>query len=315
MSDEDDVDWDADQLVRLAERELRAGEWREACDYLRRALGVEDDHALAHALLAISLIGMKRLAGAQSEATKALAYDGGSPYSHYAAAAVAHARGKHEDAWGFCQVALGGGVDHDTDLAIHILGAQIRQARGELDEARMLLERALQLAPARPETRVAFAKLELAAGRYDAASRHADEALRTRSTDIGANVIAGKIDLASGDVAAAERHARFALQQDSLDHDALALWAQVKTRHNPPLGLLWRGFVWLSTRDEEQQIGIVLGTFVITQLAMILANATNQPWLQANLMWLWVAICVGTYWGPAGLQKLLSNELGPVDGN
>lgn len=309
MSDDDVVDWDADQLVRMASLQLDAEEWREAVELLKRALRVDEDHAEAHAMLALALLIPKRLSGAQAEADRALSLAGGSAYCHYAAAAVAHARGKHDQAWSYCHVALGGGVDHDDDIAIHVLGAQIREARGELDEARQLLERALQLGPSRAGTRVSFARLELAAGRHAEAARHADEALRIRSTDIGANVIAGRIDLASGDVDAAERHAKFALLQDSMDRDALDLWARIKARHHPPLGWAWRGFVWVSTRNDEQQVGIVVGTYVIAQLAMILANAANLPWLQSNLLWLWVAICVGTYWGPAGLQKALAGDL------
>lgn len=305
----DDVDWDPDQLVRAAERELRAGEWREATELLRRALGAEEDHVRAHALLALALLPARRLAGARSEAAKALAADGSSPYAHHAAAAVAHARGAHAEAWGYCQVALGGGVDHETDIEIHVLGAQIRQACGALDDARSLLTRALQLGPRRPETRTALAKLELAAGNHAEAARHADEALRIRPDDLAANVIAGHIDLAAGDREAAARHARFALEQDSLDHDALALWARLKAGAHPPLGWAWRGLVWISTRDEGQQIGLVVGSFVLAQLVMILANAANLPWLQTNVLWLWVAVCIGTYWGPAGLQKLIAREV------
>ena len=323
MSDDDDaVDWDPDQLVRMAERELRAGDWRPASDLLRRALTVDEDHARAHAMLALTLLIPKRLAGAEAEAKRALALQDGSPhpkgtgspdgslaYCHYAMAAVAHATGHLDVAWSCCHVALGGGVDHDTAIAAHVLGGEIRAARGELALARALLERAIQLGPNSADARVAFARLELAAGQPAEAARHADEALRIRSTDIAANVIAGSIDLAAGDVAAAERHARFALLQDPLDAEALRLWAAIKSHRNRALGPLWRAAVWISTRNDDQQLGIVVGSFVLVQLAMILANAAGMPGLQAKLMWLWVALCVAAYWGPSGLQRQLANEL------
>jgi tetratricopeptide (TPR) repeat protein len=311
MSDDDDfVDWDPDQLVRMAESELREDKWREASELLRRALTVDEDHARAHAMLALALLIPKRYAGAESEARRALALQSGSPYCHYVLAAVLFARGRRIDqAWESCHVALGGGVDHETNVRAHVLGAQIRAARGEHEPARALLERALQIAPNHADARVAFARLELAAGRPAEAARHADEALRIRSTDIAANVIAGKIDLAAGDVAAAERHARFALLQDSADAEALRLWAAIRSHRNRALGTLWRAAVWITTRDGDQQVGLLVGSYILVQLAMILANAAGLAGLQSKLVWLWAGLVLALYWGPAGLQRLLANDL------
>lgn len=316
----DIVDWDPDQLVRAADQELRAGAWREAVELLRRALILDEEHAHAHAMLALALLIPERLAGAAAEARRALQLAGGSPYCHYAMAAAAFANGELDTAWTSCQVALGGGVasqpgtrDTETDAEVHVLGATIRRARGELEPARALLARARSLAPYRASIHVESARLELAAGRLDVAAGHADEALRRSGTDVAANVVAGEVALATGDLDTTDRHARFALLQDSTDRGALRLWAAVKARRRPAIGWAWRALVWVATRSDQQQIGLLVGSFLFVQLLMILANAAGLPGVQGRLVWVWLGFLIGMFWGPIGVHKLVSAELGTPD--
>lgn len=311
------VDWDPDQLIRAADRELRAGEWREAVELLRRALVLDEQDAYAHAMLALALLVPGRLAGADAEAKRALELAGSSPYCHYAMAAAAFARGRIEEAWTSCAIAIGGGPEigdqRDTEIAIHVLGAKIQQARGHTDLARELLDRAIAWQPQRVATRVEAAKLELAAGRIDVATAHANEALRRSGTDVAANAIAGAIDLRTGDVEGAERHAQFALLQDATDRDALRLWAAVKARKQPATGWAWRGFVWIATRDDQQQNRLLVGSFLGLELLMILANAAGLPGVQSKLVWVWLAFLLGVYWGPVSLHKIVSSDTGAPD--
>ncbi len=313
------VDWDPDQLVRAADRELRTGDWRPAVELLRRALVLDEEHAHAHAMLALALLVPNRLIGADAESRRALELAGGSPYCHYARAATAFARGRFEEAWTSCAVAIGGGLEigaqpeTETEVAIHVLGAKIRQARGETDLARELLERAIAWMPQRVSTRVEAAKLELAAGRIEIAASHANEALRRAGTDLAANVIAGEIDLRTGDLAAAERHVQLALFEDSTDRDALRLWAAIKSRKQPATGWAWRAFVWIATRDDQQQNGLLVGSFLFVQLLMILANAAGLPGVQNTLLWVWLAFLLGVYYGPVGLHKIVSSDVGTPD--
>lgn len=311
------VDWDPDQLLRAADRELRTGAWREAVELLRRALVLDEEHAYAHAMLALALLVPGRLLGADAESRRALELAGGSPYCHYARAATSFARGNFDEAWTSCAVALGGGLElgnqPETEVAVHVLGAKIRQARGETELARELIERAIAWMPQRVSTRVEAAKLELAAGRLEIAARHANEALRRAGTDLAANVVAGEIDLRTGDLAAAERHAQFALLQDSSDHEALRLWAAIKSRKRPATGWAWRALVWLATRDDRQQNGLLVGSFLVVQLLMILANAAGLPGVQGKLVWVWLAFVLGVYYGPVGLHKLVSADAGTPD--
>lgn len=311
------VDWDPDQLVRAADRELRKGDWKPAVELLRRALVLDEEDAHAHAMLALALLVPNRLVGADAESKRALELAGGSPYCHYARAATAYARGRFEEAWTSCAVAIGGGLEignqPETEVAIHVLGAKIRQARGETDLARALLERALAWMPQRVSTRVEAAKLELAAGRIEIATSHANEALRRAGTDLAANVVAGEIDLHTGDLAAAERHAQLALFEDSTDRDALRLWAAIKSRKQPATGWAWRAFVWIATRDDHQQNGLLVVSFLVVQLLMILANAAGLPGVQNKLIWVWLAFLLGVYYGPVGLHKLVSSDAGTPD--
>lgn len=313
------IDWDPEQLVHAADRQLRTGEWKEAVELLRRALVLDEAYAHAHAMLALALLVPNRLVGADAESKRALELAGGSPYCHYARAATAFARGRFEEAWTSCAVALGGlgiveiGKQPETEVAIHVLGAKIRQARGETELARELLERAIAWMPQRVSTRVEAAKLELAAGRIEIAASHANEALRRAGTDLAANVVAGEIELRTGDVAAAERHAQLALLQDSTDRDALRLWAAVKSRKQPATGWVWRAFVWVATRDDQQQNGLLVGSFLGVQLLMILANAAGLPGVQSKLIWVWLAFLLGIYYGPVALHKLVSSDAGTPD--
>ena len=313
----DTVDWDPEQLVRAADRQLRTGAWKEAVELLRRALVLDEEYAHAHAMLALALLVPNRLVGADAESKRALELAGGSPYCHYARAATAFARGRFEEAWTSCAVALGGGLElgnqPETEVEIHVLGAKIRQARGETELARELLERAIAWMPQRASTRVEAAKLELAAGRIELAASHANEALRRAGTDLAANVVAGEIDLHTGDVEAAERHAQLALLQDSTDSDALRLWAAIKSRKHPATGWSWRAFVWIATRDDQQQNGVLVGSFLGVQLLMILANAAGWPGVQSKLIWVWLAFLLGVYYGPVALHKLVSADAGTPD--
>jgi tetratricopeptide (TPR) repeat protein len=195
---------EVEALIEQADVQMRLASWRGAIDLLRRALAIDPDHARAHAMLALALLGAKRLAGAEIECRLALALDGNEPFCHHAAAAVLRAQRKLDEAWEHCEIAL---AADSTDADVHVLAAGIRELRGQPDEARALLVAALEREPAHAGALTRLARLELDAHR-----------------------------LVRGDDAGAEAHTRFALHQDATDRDALELWAAIKARRGPRPG-------------------------------------------------------------------------------
>jgi Tfp pilus assembly protein PilF len=298
-----------DAMVAHADARLRAGDWRDAVDILRRALTLEEGDARAHAVLALALLAGNRLSGAESEARRALELDGGSAHGHYAIAAVLHARGHDDEAWQYCAVAIEDSIDHDTDIAVHVLGAAISEARKKRRQARTLLESILHRAPSSTTARLALARIELADGRLAEAARLADDALRDKPRDPGAHVIAGLVDLAQGDVDAAERHARFALSENATHPDAIRLWSAIKTRKNRALGTLWRFNTWLGARSDDRQVALLVGAYLVVQLCMILVGRLGYPMVQPILLWVWVGFCIYSWYAPVLFEKLLAREI------
>jgi tetratricopeptide (TPR) repeat protein len=297
-------------LLEQADVQMRLVNWRGAIDLLRRALAIDPDHARAHAMLALALLGAKRLAGAEIECRLALAMDGNEPFCHYAAAAVLRAQRKLDEAWEHCEVAL---QADSTDVDVHVLAAGIRDLRGEVSEARALLVQALELEPTHAGALTRFARLELDAHRYEEAARYIDEALRAHPGDVDAHIVAGFIDLVRGDAAGAEEHARFALNQDATDRDALELWAAIKAHRSWTLGLWWRVNAWISLRSEGGQLAVLIGSFVIVQIAIILAAAADLGFVEQILYWGWLAFCAYTWIAPGLFKRMLERDLGSVE--
>jgi tetratricopeptide (TPR) repeat protein len=300
---------EVEALIEQADVQMRLAHWRGAIDLLRRALAIDPDHARAHAMLAFALLGAKRLAGAEIECRLALALDGNEPFCHHAAAAVLRAQRKLDEAWAHCQIAL---EADGTDADVHVLAAGIRDLRGEISEARALLAGALALEPTHAGALTRFAGLELDAHRYDEAARYIGEALRARPDDLEAHVVAGLVALVRGDDAGAEEHARFALSQDATDRDALGLWAAIKAHRSWTLGLWWRLNAWISLRSEGGQIAVLIGSFMIVQIALILAVAADLELAEKILYWGWLGFCAYTWIAPGLFKRMLERDLGSV---
>lgn len=296
-------------LIEQANVQRGLSNWRGAIELLQRALSLDPDHAHAHATLALALLGARRLPGAGIEARMALALDGNDPFCHYAAAHVMLAERKLDDAWAHALVAIENET-HDADN--HVLGAAIRDLRGEKTEARELLERALELQPGHTGALIKLARIELAARNHEAAAGYADQALRSSPSDSDAHVAAGLIDLARGDHASAEGHARFALSQDSTDRDAIHLWAAIKAHRSPILGLWWRFHMFVSMRTEAGELGLLIGSFVVVEILTILAGHFDLDRIKSLLDWGWLGFCAYTWFAPELFKRMLANDLGTV---
>lgn len=296
-------------LLEQAEVQRRLGNHRGATDLLQRALALDPDHARAHAALAFTLLGARRLPAAVIEMRAALHADGNDPYIHYVAAAVLRAQRKLEDAWAHCLIAL---EEPGADAATHVLGARIRVLQGDRARARELLAEALAVDAAHPGALTALAQLELDAGDLAAATEHIGQALKAEPADRDAHTVAGFIDLARGDAEAAERHARFVLDQDATDQGGLELWTAVKARRSKLLGVWWRWNTWISLRDDNRQVALLIGTFIAVRIAIILTEELGYDAIARVLSLGWLGFCAYTWFAPELFRKWLKQELGSV---
>lgn len=297
----------SEDLLAQAAAQRRHGDWREAIERCREALTLDPGHAVAHASLAVSLLGARRFVGARAEARQALALDASHPFVHHAAAAVALADGKLTAALAHVQIAL-----TDADAEVRVLAAEVRMRRGELREARALLDEVLALAPTDLPALVAAARLELADGNTAAAKARIDLVLGVGAARIPAHVTAGRIALAAGDAAAAEGHARHVLERDATDPEGLALWTALKARRSPLLGLWWRFHVKLTTRSDRGQIVMLLGGFFAIRLLVILARHFDLLVAAHWLSLAWLGFCAYTWIAPRVFAWMLASDLGAV---
>lgn len=296
-------------LLEQAEVQRRLGNHRTAIELVQRALAIDPDHARAHAALAFSLLGARRLPGAGLEARIALSLDGGDDYIHYVAGAVMMAERKLEDAWSHVLVAL----EADTTSAeAYVLGATIQVLRGQQAKARELLAEALEQNATHCGALTELARLELHAGHRAAAAEHIALALKADPVDRDAHIVAGYIELAAGNDRTAEDHARFVLNQDATDEAGLKLFTAVKAKRSLVLGLWWRWNMWISMRDERRQIGLLIGTFVLMRMLIIVTDELGYEMISKALSYGWLGFCAYTWFAPEMFKRWLKQELGSV---
>jgi Tfp pilus assembly protein PilF len=296
-------------LLEQAEVQRRLGNHRGATELVQRALTLDPDHAQAHAALAFTLLGARRLPGAGIEVRLALGLDANDPYIHHVAAAVLAAERKLDDAWAHCLIALEGPA---ASPEAHVLGARICMLQGDRARARELLLEALALEPAHTGALTRLARLALDAGDQAEARRLITLALESDPSDREAHVVAGYVDLASGDTAGAEQHARFVMSQHAMDEDGLALWTAVQARRNWLLGVWWRWNAWISRGDERRRVALLIGMFVLARIAIIITDELGHEGLTRALTLGWLGFCAYTWFAPELFRRMLARELGTV---
>jgi tetratricopeptide (TPR) repeat protein len=296
-------------LLEQADVQRGLGNHRGAIELVQRALALDPDHAVAHASLAVALLGARRLPGALIEVRAAMHLDGNDPYVHYVAALVLRAARKLDDAWAHCLIAL---EDPAVRPGYFVLGAQIQVLRGDRARARELLAEALALDADHTDALTALAQLELHSGALDAAAAQIVRALESDPSDRDAHTVAGHIDLARGDLAGAEQHARFVLNQDGNDPDGLGLWIAIKARRSKLLGAWWRLNSFLTLRDDTRRIAALIGSFLVARVLIIVTDELGYPGLSRMLHLAWIALCAYTWFAPVLFRRWLAQELRAV---
>lgn len=293
----------------LVRQQIRAGNLSAAIDSLRRVLSVDPEHALAHTLLSACLLDQGRVAAAEVEAQQALALDPEDAVSLRTAAAVAVARRKLDEARRHLDAALASAPE---ESATHLGLARLHDLLGKRAEARGAILRALELAPDDPEPHAALAKHLLDDNDLPGAERHARDALALDPELGDGLVVMGHVHLRRGEIELARDHAVSALRSGDGGHGALALFAHIKARQSPLLGLWWRYSVWIGALGEKRSILVLVAAYATYRAATILMEGTANAPLVPVIQLAWLGIVVYTWVGPSLFRKALDKELGAV---
>jgi len=292
-------------LLRLAGMQLAQGNPFQAIETLKQALTEDPDHAEAHALLALCLLGVRRIDAAAHETKLSLAADPLLPLAHYVQGSVLLGQRKLEEAERSFDTLLELEPDEPEN---HRAMARLLELKGERAEAEAWLKKALELNPEDPQTLTALGEARLAAGDVDQADRLADEALRLQPEHQDALVLRGTVALRRGDVKRAREHAVWALRLDAEDPGALHLITAIKSRTNWFLGLWWRYSSWIGSLGMGRAIVVLLGAFVLYRLATIWAAQAGRSDLARFIQFGWLGICVYTWVGPGLFARSLKRE-------
>lgn len=296
--------------LELARRLIRVGQHDGAIESLRRVLAEDPDHAEAHALLSLVLLGQRRLHAAGYEADAALALEPHAPLSLLASANVLIARRR-----------LGEAEERLLELRRVAPGmaeglrrlAGLRSLQGRREEAGELLAEALRLDPEDVGVLTDLGEWHLEQGRLDAAEDLAQRALEMEPESPDALVLQGHVLLRRGDLEAAREHALWALRSDPADPASLHLLTAIKARRNPVLGLWWRYSVWMGSFGDGRIILVLLVAYALYRFAVITADHLGQPGLAGAVSFAWLAIVAYTWFGPALFERSLRKELAQVE--
>lgn len=289
-----------------------ARNWREAVTAYKQALYLDCNDARAHAGLAMTLLGLRRLLGASTEADLAVACAPEYAFAHVAVAAVRLAERRVDEAWMHCEIALANGP---RDVDARLLGASIRTQQGDLGSARQLLDEALRL---ERTARVlsALAHHGVRTGELDDAERWADEAVADDPASGEAHLAAATVALARGKLYDAERHGRAAVDLEP-SVEALKVWARIRRGQGAVMGLVWTVAVWTYAYTFGRRLTGAIGTYIAAQIAIVLAHAAGLDRVADYLLFAWLGWCVYTWVAPnlalGWIQKQL--RFVPREGN
>ena len=298
-----------ERLWNDATRALSMGQVVLAIERLRQILSQEPDFSEAHALLALCLVDMKRLAAAEVEANLAVSLGPISELAHSAMASVCTARRHFAQAEEHYRRVLEMQPEVDD---YHRDFGKFLSLIGRAEEAEEELKRALELEPDAPDNLVALGEFRLGVGEVAEADELAEQALSIAPRHLDGLVLIGRIALRNGDVDKAREHAHWALGIDATERAALGLIAAIKGKTNWFLGIWWRYATWVMETGNSRVVLTLLGAFIAYRLArQLLLDAGNDQ--AAELVsFAWIGICIYSWVGPGMFRRSLEKEIGTV---
>ncbi|HEX5750879.1 MAG TPA: tetratricopeptide repeat protein [Archangium sp.] len=302
-------DLPSSQWLHYARVQISRGENRGALETLRRALAEDPEDSEAHALLSLVLLALKRPHAAEHEAGLALSLEALLPLAHYAAASVAMARRRFQDAEQHLTHLLELEPDDTPNL---LLQARFLELTGKKERKREVLQRAHSLNPNDPATLVALGWDALERGDVKHALQWARDALSAQPELQDGLVLMGQVYLRQGRIEDAREHALWALRQDATDEGSLRLLASIKARQSRLLGVWWRYAMFMGSLGDGKSTLVLLGAYVAYRFATLAAEDLGQPGLAGIIQLVWLGLALYTWVGPALFQRMVRQELDSV---
>jgi Flp pilus assembly protein TadD len=298
-----------DRELERAEHQRSIGQLDGAIDTLKRVLTREPDNGDAHALLAICLLGKRRLHAARIEGDMALTLAPESVLSHWVGAELAIAGRKFDAAEGHVERLLSASPQ---SAEFHRLKARLLSLTGRDRQRLPVLEQALACDPNDPETLAELADHHRVSGNLDEAERCAREALGISAENASALIALGHVMLARGDIGQARELALSALQADPENVGGLSLLTAIKARTSLFLGLWWRYATWGARVGPTKNIIVLLVAYFIFRVLLIVTSEAGSDQASVAISVVWLAIVVYSFVGPTLFNRALKKELESV---
>jgi tetratricopeptide (TPR) repeat protein len=300
---------DVERLLQRGREHFARGSHALAVEAFRQALTEDPDNSEGHALLALTLHALRRLAAAEVEAGRALTLDPESSFAHLAMARVLVGARRFEAARAHTETAVS--LEHDSAFVL-TTAASVRFAMAEYEAAHEWAVRAREIEPDDAGVLALLGSIAYARGDYPSAGQFAVSALSLEPDNVDALVLQGLLLLRRGAVNEAREHALAALREEPNDRDALSLLVAVKARSSLTLGLWWRINTFLWQGKTSRAIVLLIGMFLTTNAARMLLDDYGLHRASELVGYFWLALCLYSWVGPARFQAALEKELAPV---
>ena len=298
-----------DRELERAEHQRSIGQIDGAIDTLKRVLTGDPDNGDAHALLAICLLGKRRLHAARIEGHMALTLAPESVLAHWVGAELAIAARKFDVAGRHVERLL---AESPESAEFHRLKARLLSLTGAEKQRLPVLEQALACDPNDPETLAELADFHRSSGDLAQAERYAREALGISAENTSGLIALGQVMLARGDIEEARELALSALQADPENVGGLHLLTAIKARSNFFLGLWWRYAAWGARVGPTKNIIVLLVAYFVYRVLIIMTSEAGADTASTAISIGWLAIVVYSFLGPTLFNKALKKELETV---
>ncbi|MBI2307632.1 MAG: tetratricopeptide repeat protein [Rhodocyclales bacterium] len=296
---------DLDRAIALN----RQGQHYAAIEVLRRILSEDPENADAHSILALALVGAKRIHAAQREAEIGLLLAPESPLAHHAMAWALIAHRRPLEAKSHVEQCL---AFDPQDVDALCTQAFIASLDHRVEEQARSLKKAREAEPNNPAVLTACGYFALTQGQVDHAWQDAHAALGVMPEHQEALVLMGRILLRRGDLEGAREHAIWALRQDPSDPGALGLLCSIKARQSWSLGLWWRWQALVGSGGPLRATLLLVGVFLAYQVVSLVLHDANQGQASRLLDVAWLGFVIYTWIAPRKFTQMLARELQQV---
>ena len=262
------------QQQRLARAQLLQQQHRhgDAANELRQHLGVEPHDAVAHAMLAVSLLELNQAKDATAEAQQAVGLAPDLPYAHYVLAFVLFKRDWLDEAKQSAEEALRLESFNPNHFA---LLAAIEFARRNWLLALDHANSAMQIDPDHSWATNLRAAALVKLGRREEAARTMGDALAKDPEDPDSHANQGWTLLHQGNHKQARIHFRESLRLDPTNDWARQGMVEALKSGFWPYKVILLFWLWMSRLSRKGQWGVILGGYVGYQIARNVAR--NNP--------------------------------------